>query len=42
MDKRKAYAPTIYGLFIVVAIVLLIACVNLANLLSGQSHVAWS
>ena len=37
LDRRKSYASTIYGLFIVVALVLLIACANLANLLLARA-----
>jgi predicted permease len=37
LDKRRVHAPIIYGLFIVVALVLLIACANVASLLLARA-----
>src|SRR5205823_434785 len=37
LDMRRVYTATIYGLFIVVALVLLIASANVANLLLARA-----
>jgi len=37
LESRKSYSSTIYGLFLVVAVILLIACANVANLLLARA-----